>query len=136
MSRVRNVSDIAGVVAAAVAISAFLAFLRREMAPIGAQVALAFVLVALLSLLEPTRRLLDAFWELSREAGVRPLYVSVVLKAIGIAYVTSIGASLCRDAGEDAVGAVVELAGKVSILILALPVVAAILDALVRLLPG
>jgi len=128
--------EIAGVVAAAVAISVFLVFLRREMASIGAQVALAFVIVALLTLLEPLRRLIDAFWELSRGAGVRPLYISVVLKAIGIAYITSIGAALCKDAGEDAVGAVVELAGKVSILILALPVVAAILDVLVRLLPG
>lgn len=129
-------SQIAGVVAAAVAISVFLVFLRREMAPIGAQVALAFVIVALFALLDPMRRLLDAFWELSRAAGVRTLYMSVVLKAIGIAYVTSIGAALCRDAGEDAVAAVVELAGKVSILILAMPVVAAILDVLVRLLPG
>ena len=129
-------NGIAAVVAAAVAISIFLVFLRREMAPIGAQVALAFVVVALASLVGPLRQLLDAFWELAREAGARTMYVSVVLKAIGIAYVASIGSALCKDAGEDAVAAVVELAGKVSILILALPVVAAILNVLVQLLPS
>lgn len=128
--------ELAGIVAVAVALSAFLVHLRREMASIGTQVALAFVVVALTTLLGPLRQVIDAFWELARGAQVRPLYVSVVLKAVGIAYLASIGAELSRDAGEDAVAAVVELAGKVSILLLALPVVAAILDVLVRLLPG
>lgn len=127
---------LAGVVAVAVAFSAFLVHLRREMASIGAQAALAFVIVALVTLLGPLRELVDAFWELARGAEVRPVYVSVVLKAVGIAYIASIGAELSRDAGEDAVGAVVELAGKISILLLALPVVASILDVLVRLLPS
>jgi Stage III sporulation protein AC/AD protein family. len=127
---------IAGIVTVAVALSLFLAYLRREMAPIGAQVALAFVIVALVALLDPLRQVIDAFWELAHGAQVRPAYVSLVLKAVGVAYLTSIGAELARDAGEEAIGAVVELAGKVAILLLALPVVAAILDVLVRLLPG
>ena len=55
---------LAGVVAVAVAFSAFLVHLRREMASIGAQAALAFVIVALVTLLGPLprarRRLLGA----------------------------------------------------------------------------
>ena len=128
--------EIVGIVASRGGAQRLLVHLRREMASIGAQVALAFVIVALLALMGPLRQVIDAFWELARGAEVRPVYVSLVLKAIGIAYITSIGAELSRDAGEEAVGAVVELAGKISILLLALPVVAAILDVLVRLLPG
>src|SRR5690606_10018161 len=120
----------------AIAVSVMLAFLRKEMPPIGAQVAMAFVVVALLYLMRPLVEMVDVFVELAGNANVRPVYLIVVLKAVGIAYITSIGAELSRSAGEGAIGAIVELAGKVFILSLAVPVVAALLDVLVRLLPG
>lgn len=116
--------------------SVLLVFLRREAPPIGVQAAMAFAVLALLLLTRPLGDVFEAFRQLAEGAQVRPVYLHLVLRAIGIAYLTAIGASLCRDAGEEAIGAVVELAGKVFILLLALPVIAAILDALLRLLPA
>jgi len=61
--------------------------------------------------------------------------MSLILKVIGIAYIAEFGAQVCRDAGEGAVAAKVELAGKALVLLLALPIVYAILDFVGRLLP-
>ena len=61
--------------------------------------ALAFVIVALVALLDPLRQVIDAFWELAHGAQVRPPS-SLVLKAVGVAYLTSIGAELARDAAR------------------------------------
>ncbi|MBE6529413.1 MAG: stage III sporulation protein AD [Ruminococcaceae bacterium] len=48
-------------------------------------------------------------------------YAGFLLKALGIAVLTQICADICRDAGESGIGNGVELAGKMEILILCLP---------------
>lgn len=128
--------ELARIVGIGLVTSVLLAFLRKEMPPIAVQAAMAFVVLSLLFLMRPLSDVFHAFYRLAEGAEVRSVYLALVLRAIGIAYLTSIGASLCRDAGEEAIGSVVELAGKVFILLLAVPVIAAILEALVRLLPG
>lgn len=129
-------TDVTRIVGLGIVVSVLLTLLRKEMPPMAVQVAMAFVVVALLFLVEPLRQAVDTFLHLAAEARVRTIYVEVVLKAIGIAYIASIGSELSRDAGEGAIASVVELAGKVFILLLAVPVIAAILDALIRLMPG
>ncbi len=134
--REATVTDLARIVGLGIVVSVLLTFLRKEMSSIGAQVSIAFVVIALLFLIEPLQQVMDTFVTLSERAQVRGVYMALVLKAVGIAYIASIGAELSRDAGESAIGSAVELAGKVFIFLLAVPVIAAILDALVGLLPG
>ncbi|HHY97290.1 MAG TPA: stage III sporulation protein AD [Firmicutes bacterium] len=62
------------------------------------------------------------------------VYLASVLKAVGIAYVAGFGAEISRDAGEHAIAAKIEFAGKVAIMLVALPVMAAILDTVVKFL--
>jgi stage III sporulation protein AD len=73
--------------------------------------------------------------ELSDRAGVNQFYLTTIFRIIGIAYITEFGAQVCRDAGEGAVAGRVEFAGKIIIMVLAIPIIAAILESLVRLLP-
>lgn len=129
-------TELARIVGLGVVVSLLLTFLRKEVAPLGAQVAIAFVVIALLYLIEPLRQAIDTFMDLAHQAHVRTVYMTLILKAIGIAYITSIGAELSRDAGEGAIASVVEMAGKISILLLAVPVIAAILEAIVTILPS
>ncbi|HBF15036.1 MAG TPA: hypothetical protein DDW30_05030 [Clostridiales bacterium] len=64
---------------------------------------------------------------LTEAAGV-PGYAEFLLKALGIAVLTQCCAELCRESGESGVASGVELAGKVEILLLALPLIAEILS--------
>ena len=54
-------------------------------------------------------------------------YFAVVLKVIGIAYLTQFGAQLCADAGEGTVAAKIELAGKILMMTAAAPVLIGLL---------
>ncbi|SMB98590.1 stage III sporulation protein AD [Thermanaeromonas toyohensis ToBE] len=72
---------------------------------------------------------------LSDRAGINRFYLTTVLKIIGIAYVGEFGAQVCRDAGENAIASKVELATKVLIMVLAIPIIVAILESIVKLLP-
>lgn len=46
-----------------------------------------------------------------------------LIKIVGVAYVAEFAVGTCRDAGENALAAKVELGGKIIIFVLALPVV-------------
>lgn len=78
--------------------------------------------------------LIDLFRELAARAQVNALYLGTILKIIGIAYLADFGGQVLRDSGEAAVAGKVELAAKVLILLLAVPIVVAILDTVTRLL--
>lgn len=55
-------------------------------------------------------------------------YVKVMIKSLGIALVTSSSADICRDCGEGAIGAKVELVGKCAIMLVALPLIRSLLS--------
>ena len=76
-----------------------------------------------------------SFYELGQRADLSGFYLGVILRSIGIAYLTALGAQVSKDAGEEAVALVIEIAGKIMILLISIPVVVAILDTLVGLLP-
>lgn len=76
---------------------------------------------------------IDVLRDLSIQAGISMIYLGVILKIIGIAYIADFGAQICRDAGEGAVAAKIEFAAKVLILVLAVPILVALLQSLLKL---
>ena len=58
----------------------------------------------------------------------------MILKGLAVAYITDFTAQLCRDAGEASIGSKVELAGKIIIFYLAMPILTAILELIKTLL--
>ena len=50
-----------------------------------------------------------------------PEYVQILFKALGICLITQIACDACRDLGETAVASKVEAAGKISVLLISLP---------------
>ncbi len=66
-------------------------------------------------------------------AGVRELsggeeYVSVMLRGLGICVLCRICADICRDSGQAGLSGAVEMAGKLALILLALPLVGDILE--------
>lgn len=54
-------------------------------------------------------------------------YSSVMLKALGIAYISYIGCEVCKSVGESSLSSALELAGKIGIVIICIPVIRQIL---------
>lgn len=79
--------------------------------------------------------ILTVLRDLAGKANVNYVYLGTLLKIIGIAYIADFGAQICRDAGEGAVASKVEFAAKILVMLLALPIIIAILELLMRLLP-
>lgn len=58
----------------------------------------------------------------------------ILLKALGVAFLTEVAASICRDSGEGGLAGWVELAGKLELLLLAFPLIRMVLDTVATLL--
>jgi stage III sporulation protein AD len=62
-------------------------------------------------------------------------YTSLALRVIGVAYMAELGAGVCHDGGETAIAAKIDLAGRVIIIVMAMPVVLDIVRVVTGLLP-
>ena len=91
-------------------------------------------IVLLLSVVGELTGVIDTLRTVAQQYGVDDGYLGVLLKIIGVAYLAQFGVQICRDAGESAAAAKVELAGRILILSAALPAVVAMLSAAAELL--
>ncbi len=66
---------------------------------------------------------------------VQTFYLETILKIIGIAYITELGANVTRDAGLNSIAGKIELAGKIFILLLAIPIISAVVEVILNFLP-
>lgn len=51
----------------------------------------------------------------------------MILKALGLSFITELASGICRDSGEGSLAVWVEMAGKVALLLLALPLIKEVL---------
>lgn len=91
--------------------------------------------LVLLRLAPMLGEVLAVFADLAEQSGLGREYMAVLLKILAASYVAEFGAALCRDAGEGAFAAKVELAGRVCVVVLALPVVVDMLTLVLEILP-
>ncbi|MBE6548230.1 MAG: hypothetical protein E7667_05060 [Ruminococcaceae bacterium] len=66
--------------------------------------------------------LLEFAFDLAQGSRVNT-YLSVMIKSLGIAFLTHICASVCRDCGENTMAGYAELAGKIEMLIISVPLI-------------
>lgn len=123
------------VIALGLTATAAAVFLKSSRLPTAALlVTMAVGAVVFIRLLPSLSTLFDSFGQIGQLAGVNKSYLSLLLKIIGLAYIAEFGAQLCRDADQGATALKIEFAAKVAILLLALPILAAIIDTVLSLL--
>ena len=72
--------------------------------------------------------ILEAARKIQEYIHVNPVYLTVLVKMIGIAYIAEFASGICKDAGYSSIGAQIEIFGKLSILAVSMPVVLALLE--------
>lgn len=74
------------------------------------------------------------FQKLTDMIEVQKTYVAILLKMVGIAYICEFASNLCKDAGCQTIAGEVEMLGKLSILLVSLPVMTALVETITGLL--
>lgn len=128
--------NIAGICALAVIISLVAVTLKRYNGELSLAVTLAGCIFIFLSLLSSFTSLFDTVDSILSNAGINISYITILLKAVGICFVTEFTCDCCKDAGQNALASNVSLAGKLMILISALPLYNEILNTVLSLTGG
>ncbi|MEW9677503.1 stage III sporulation protein AD [Lentibacillus sp. L22] len=92
-------------------------------------------IIIFLSIINQIGTIFSMLESLGAKAHIDGMYMETILKIIGIAYIAELGASITKDAGLSSVAQKIELAGKVFILLLAIPVITAVIEAILNFLP-
>ncbi|MBD2847287.1 stage III sporulation protein AD [Paenibacillus sp. IB182496] len=117
-------------------IAAVLILVVKEQKPLYAFGIAAFAGISLfLLVIGKIDAVIAVLENLSERAGVPSIYMATILKIIGIAYIAEFGAQIVRDTGQESIAVKIEFAGKVLILVMAVPIISVIVDAVMNLLP-
>ncbi|WP_055107681.1 stage III sporulation protein AD [Paenibacillus ihumii] len=80
--------------------------------------------------------IIEVLEQLAESSGVQMIYLKTILKIIGIAYIAEFGAQIVRDAGQESIASKIELAGKILIMVLAIPIISIIIETVMKMLPA
>lgn len=118
-------------------VGAFLAMIIKEQKPNLAFLLIVFVGSAIfLFLIEKVYAIVQMIQQLAINANVNMVYLSTVLKIIGIAYIAEFTSQITKDAGQGAIASKIELAGKILILTMAIPILTVIIESVIKMIPN
>jgi len=109
--------------------------LRGNRPEMAIMLSMAAGIIIFLSMMGKISSVLEVITDLSDRANISMVYLGTILKIVGIAYVADFGAQICRDAGEGAVASKIEFAAKIIVLVMAVPIVVAVLNSLLKVVP-
>ena len=104
---------------------------KKEMAMMCTITASIIILLYISLQFKPIIELINNLIDIS---GINKEYLKIILKIIGIAYLIEFGKSICTDAGESAIANKIEIAGKVVIISLSIPVIASLINVVEELI--
>ena len=72
--------------------------------------------------------LIDSIQVLVQNLNLHSDYMKILLKIVGITYIAQIATDLCKDAGYGSIANEIQIFGKLSILVISMPVILALMD--------
>lgn len=127
--------DIAQIVAFGLVGTILVVLIKQQRPELAIQMSIIVGIVILGVIIGKIAAVVDLLKELANKANINLMYISTIFKIIGIAYVTEFGAQVCRDAGEGAIATKLEFAGKILIMVLAVPIIMMIIDTIMQMVP-
>ncbi len=109
--------------------------LRQERPEIALQVSIVTGVIIFLFVINKLAYIIQILNDLADRVNIDFIYFSTVLKIIGIAYIAEFGAQVSRDAGESSIATKIEMAGKILIMVISVPILTALLDLVIKIMP-
>lgn len=116
-------------------IGTFLALVIKEEKPnLGFLLVLFVGSLIFLFLIDQISDILVLVKKIAAGARVNSAYVETILKIIGIAYIAEFASHITKDAGMGSLAAKVEMAGKILILGMAVPIITVLIETIVQMM--
>ena len=110
------------IIASTALIAAILSLILKQYKPeYSLFISIAAGVLIFLSVLAVIRPLMDYISSLTRQTGLSGEYAQVLIKSLAVCYITQLASDCCTDAGETAIAGKLQIAGRIAILLIALP---------------
>lgn len=126
--------EIVKVVAFALLAMIIVQVFKDKKSDIAIQVSIAAGVLIFLYMLTKITAVLQFLQQLALKANIDFIYLNTVLKILGIAYLASFCSEICKDAGEGSLASKVEFSGKILILVLAIPILMAVMQSILKIM--
>lgn len=103
-------------------------FLRKTKEDYALCLVFAGCCIILLIGLDKLEIIIDSINKLESYINIKKSYVVLLLKVVGITYISEFASSICKDAGYASVASQIEFVGKLSILAISMPILMTLLE--------
>ncbi len=114
--------NIIAITLGAVCISVVALSIKNMKSEMGHLITLMAVVIIMAALVPYIMKVVASIKELSTYSAMGEKYLEPILKITGISYISQIGSELCEDSGEKAIASRVEMAGKIAIGVITIPI--------------
>lgn len=91
--------------------------------------------IILLMVMDKLSAVVNILSSLANKTGTGSTFLKILLKITGIAILTEFAVSICKDSGETAIASKIDLGGKIIIISISIPIITALLELLIQVLP-
>jgi len=101
--------------------------LKQEKSEVAVYLSIGISLLIFFGILDSLEVLVATVKDISHFIQIDSSYIMTLIKMLGITYIAEFSAGLCKDAGYSAIATQIEMFGKLTILVLSLPILLALL---------
>ena len=91
--------------------------------------------IILILIMDKVSSIIDLLTSLSNKTVINNEFLVLLIKITGIAFLTEFSVSICKDSGETAIANKIDIGGKVLIISMSIPIIASLLETIIKILP-
>ena len=79
--------------------------------------------------------IIESINDLANKANIPSVYIRLIIKLIGIAYLMEFAIQLCKDCGEGNIASKLEFGGKIIVMTMSFPILLSIVEMVLNIIP-
>ena len=127
--------EIFQIVAIAIVATVLSVLIKNQKPELGIYISLVTGIVVFIFVVAKLQSVIEILNQLANKINIDDIYLSTILKIVGIAYIAEFGAQVCKDAGEGVIASKIEFAGKILIMVMAVPILVSLMDLIINMVP-
>lgn len=126
--------DIFKIVLIALLAVVMILIIKQTRPEIAVLVSIITITILFLFSIDKVGQVIELLNRLSESTGLSSNLLNILLKIVGIAYITEFGANICKDVGESAIASKVQFAGKCVIIVMGVSIIGNFVDTILGIL--
>lgn len=109
--------------------------LRQYKPEFAIYISLLTGVLILMLVMDKLTGIINLLQSLEAKASINSTFIALLIKITGIAFLSEFAVSICKDSGEGAIASKIEIGSKIIIVSMSIPIISALLEILLKILP-